>query len=72
MKVYTIEYNNGEPWEDFCKWYGNHAYEDFRMCEDALLSEGYHKLSNSEYINQRDEWGTYYAKITELNFIKRK
>lgn len=43
MKVYIINYDNGEAYEDYNEWLSDVAYTSIEKCEEVLLTKGFTK-----------------------------
>lgn len=82
MKVYLIEFNNGEAYEDFHKWIDDVVYTNKEDCINSLRNKGYvedtmkifGETKSYWYRNEGDEEDYYMrrtnAEITELEVIE--
>jgi hypothetical protein len=77
MKVYIIDYHNGEAYEDYNEWVSDVAYTSIEKCEEVLIDNGFKKDSEKwmgkEYWTQLrpyDHWeNEHHAIIIELEVV---
>ena len=72
MKVYIVEINNGEPYEDNFSWIDS-AFKSHRIASEYLLKEGYKPFLDRFMMEEElrfeleiDEYDTWFAKIIEM------
>lgn len=74
MKVYLIQYNNGEVYEDYYDWISEKVYSSQEKCETVLIAEGYSKTERKWPGQVRSYWtqtkskecSEYSAEIVEM------
>ena len=59
MKVYIINYDNGEAYEDFHEWLSDVAYTSIEKCEEVLLTQ--------EFVKDKELWMSRQCWTTDMS-----
>lgn len=79
MKIYVIEHNNAEMYDDYHSWLGT-GFKTFRGATEWLLDEGFkvyytHSLKGEKqlyfYAEGNDEYMEEEAKIIEIKYLDK-
>lgn len=70
MKVYVVEFDNGESYEDQCNWLVG-VFSSEEKAHEYLLKERFTQISPNNYSRKNSKYDTYYADITEFEVDKK-
>lgn len=72
MKVYLIEFDNGEAYEDFYRWIDDVVYVNKEDCINTLRVKGYVETTTKMFGETRTYWCKTERKLDYVNVINAK